>query len=237
MLQAAIETYPERWLNYMEARDVYRVLPYLHGYAREWLELVEIFASFPVLDDSGVNVALCPPQVAQSARYSTPILVNPRVMPNDIACFCCVPQYTRDILREGYDVSLLQEALDLALASLLPGGNFVCKIPPENYSSELFDLLENTFSLFFDAKLVSPSIGSPYTDCRYLVCLGNGSPVPGRPSSKKMRQHAIDERRIQEEEMMREFLGTVDYPQSKVLVDTAALDWNRHAHLLRRATK
>jgi len=235
-MNAAVERYPERWLDYVEARDVYAALPHLHSYAREWLELAEIFASFDVLGD--VNVALVPAHVARGAKYSVPITINAKEIPKSVSCFCCVPQYTGDILGEGYDVGLMREAVTSSLASLIDGGNFVCKVPPGNYSEELFTLIALCQKSFHHVSLCSPSVGSPDVDCRYLFCEGRGEPIDdGEMSVDAMMRYAIQERGAQEVEMTREFLGGVDYPESKAMVDAAVLDWNKHAHLLRRAIK
>lgn len=232
--------YPERWLDYLESRDVYRALPHLHIYAREWLELVEIFASFDLLSAAGgINVTLVPAHVARNAKYLVSISVNPHVVPGALASFCCVPQYTGDILGKGYDVNLAREAVDKGLASLALGGHFACKLPPGNYSEDLFSLIALCQGSFHFVELCSPSIGSPDVDCRYLVCRGKRETIETAvmPSANTMVQYALDERVAQEAKMTREFLQGVQHPESRVMLNAAVLDWNKHAHLLSRAVR
>lgn len=230
-MNTVTERYPERWRNYLQARDVYRALPsQLRAYCRGWLEVVEIFVTFHALLGD-VNVVVCPVRMSRGARYSVPVAVNPATMPRNVDCLCCVPAYSDDNSQE-----ILRAAV--SLRDDVKSRNWVCKLPPGDYSEELFELIAQCQTVFASVTVWTPSVGSPDQECRYIVCLDRGGvTVAPSHSAAVLRHNAIESRDTQHTAMTAEFLDTVEYPDSRAMVDAAVLDWNMRAHLLRRSTK
>jgi len=167
---------PNKWMEYMNSKDVYEALRNRGDYTRDWLELCEILHRFPI---SVRGLILCPPDIIPRSRtlpgVSGKFDISPRTLSKVEGCLCLVPDYTEDILGSDSD----EAEKKLVLGNFAEGASFVFKLP-RNCTRELYQKIVTLVVSFASYEFYTPYISSPIQPSRYLVCMNFGLREPPR---------------------------------------------------------